>query len=239
MRWARRASALPVGAQGEGAPDGPARKVSVNVPKVQGSVSEASLEADTPRAKRSRGKLGHGDATLDARGGDRSLERCVELGDTGQRPGHPGAAGDRAQTGLPANRSEHCEPLRGRAQLPGQLGLMTLPPEPHSLSGHLPRADRAVGANPLDVLVQRGRLEAEALGCRGEGERVRLRPTIGVEPTDLDRPRRIRIPVNDAALPDPHHGEPRRHGADDDGVGQDRDRQAAAPGGRGGHLDPR
>ena len=189
--------------------------------------------------KRSRGELGHGDATLDARGGDRSLERRVEPGDTGQRPGHPGAAGDRAQAGLPANRSEHCEPLRGRSQLAGQLGLVTLPPEPHAPGGHLPRADRALGANPLDALAQRGRLEAEALGCRGKGERVRLRPAIGVEPADLDRPRRIRIPVKDVALPDPHHGEPRRHRADGDGVGWDRDRQSAAPCGRGGHLDPR
>ena len=57
----------PVGAQGEGAPDGPAREVSANVPKVQGPVSEASLEVDTSRAKRSRGELGHGDATLDPR----------------------------------------------------------------------------------------------------------------------------------------------------------------------------
>ena len=35
---------FPTGAQGEGAPDGPAREVSANVPKVQGPVPEASLE---------------------------------------------------------------------------------------------------------------------------------------------------------------------------------------------------
>ena len=228
-----------VGAQGEGAPDGSTREVSMNVPKAQGPVAEASLEVDTSRAKRPRGELGHGDATLDPRRGDRSFERRVEPGDAGERPGHPGAVGDRDQAGLPANRSDDRGPRRGGSKLAGQLGLVTLPPEPHAPGGHLPRADRALGADPLDALAHRGRLEAEALDCRGKGERVRLRPPIGVEPIDLDRPRRIRIPVEDMAFPDLHHGEPRRHRADGDGVGQDRDRQSAAPRGHNGHLDSR
>ncbi len=227
------------GAQGEGAPDGPAREVSANVPKVHGPVPEASLEGDTLGTKRSRGELGHGDATLDPRGGDRPLERRVEPGDAGKRPGDPHAAGDRDQAGFPANRSDHCEPRRSWSYLAGQLGLVALPPEPHALDGHLPWVDRALGADPLDALAHRGRLEAEVLGGRGKGERARLRPAIGVEPTDLYRPPSIRILVQDAALPDPHHGEPRRHRADGDGVGRDRDRQAAAPRCGGGHLGPR
>ena len=194
---------------------------------------------DTLCAKRARGELGHGDATLDARGGDRSLERRVEPGDARKRPGHPRAAGDQGEAGLPANRSDHCEPRRSWSYLAGQLGLVALPPEPHAPDGHIPGVDRALGTDPLDALAHRGRLEAEALGCRGKGERVRLRPTIGVEPTDLDRPPSIRILVQDAALPDPHHGEPRRHRPDGDGVGRDRDRQAAAPRCGGGHLGPR
>ena len=206
---------------------------------MQRPVPEASLEVNASRAKRSRDELGHGDAPFDPRGGDRSLERRVEPGDAGKRPGHPRAARERDQAGLPANRSDDREPRRGRSKLAGQLGLMALPPEPHAAGGHLPRADRALGADPLDALAHRGRLEAETLGCRGKGERVRLRPPIGVEPTDLDRPRRIRIPVEDAAFPDLHHGEPRRHRADGDGVGQDRERQSAAPRSRSGHLDPR
>ena len=218
---------------------GPPGKVCANVPKVQGPVPEASLEVDTSRAKRPRGELGHGDATLDPQGGDRSLERRVEPGDAGERPGQPGAAGDRGQAGFPASPSEHGEPRRGRAQIAGQLGLMALPPEPHAPHGHIPSVDRALGADPLDALAHRGRLEPEALGCRGKGERVRLRPAIGVEPADLDRPPSIRILVQDAALPDPHHGEPRRHRADGDGVGRDGDRQVAVPRCGGGHLDPR
>ena len=130
-------------------------------------------------------------------------------------------------------------PVGARSYLAGQLGLVALPPEPHAPDGHIPCVDRALGTDPLDALAHRGRLEAEALGGRGKGERVRLRPAIGVEPTDLDRPPSIRILVQDAALPDPHHGEPRRHRADGDGVGRDRDRQAAAPRCGGGHLGPR
>ena len=152
----------------------------------------------------------------------------------------PGAAGDRDQAGLPTSPAEHGEPGRGRSQLAGQLGLVPLPPESHAPGGQLSRAERAVGTDPLDALARCGRLEAEAGGCHGKGERVGLRPAIDVEPVDLDHPRGLGIPVEDMALPDLHHAEPRRHRADGDGVGWDRDRQsAAAPRGRDGHLDAR